>query len=179
MGALLKISAHGRVPSGQPQRADVESLPVRIIRVALFRLQVCPDAIPGGQGSLASNENRGPVRAAALGTPQAKWRIGCRRAHVSSWFWPWFLQWPLAPRRKKWLRSLSSSKLLTPARCKNSARACQHLPIRPVAPLDHGCVTAAGIFPKIAATCLRGLSTLRALLPLRPAACHKRSQARC
>ncbi len=57
--------------------------------------------------------------------PLEGWSRGCRRAHVSFWFWQWFRLSPLAPRKKNRCPSRSARKSWTPASTSNLAeRAC-------------------------------------------------------
>lgn len=179
VATLLKISAHGRVPSGQPLRADVGSRLVRTCQTHRYCRQSELAGVSEGLVASDYNDNRGPVRAVALGAPQSKWRIECRRAHVSSWFWPWFPQWPLAPRRPSPHRSRLFRKLPTPASSKNSARACLPRHGGPVPTLNRVEQAAVHLFPKILAPLRQRLCALRADWPIRPADCHDRRQDRC
>lgn len=179
MGSLLKLSANCGYRSGQPQRADVGSTLVRNFRARLtFARNLLGFGVEGAVNP-ALNDNRGPVRAVALGAPQSKWRIVCRRAHVSSWSWPWFPQWPLAPKKKKQCRLRLSRKSLTPASSKNSARACLPRRGRPDPSLDRIAPIAVGPFPDISAESRQSPCALAALSPIRPADCHDRRQDRC
>lgn len=179
MGAFLKMSAYSAVGSGQPQPADVGMPQVRNFRAHLCLFRCKSGMMHGGRVRLTCNNIRGPVRADALGAPQTKWRIGCRRAFVSSWFWPWFPQWPLAPRRKSRHRSRLSSRPRIPASTKNSARACLPRHGGPDAIPSRTGLTAGGTFPNISVVCRQGPVALRAPWALQAVDCPIRSAAGC
>ena len=179
MGAILKMSASSKVRSGQPLWADVGMPQVRNFRFRLCLFGCKSGMMQRGWYAPACNNIRGPVRAVALGAPQVKWRIICRRAHVSSWFWPWFLQWAHAPRKKLRLPSRSLSKFRTPANSKNSARACLPRHGGPVPTPDCAQRAAVQVFPKISAALRQCLCALRLVWPMRPADCQDRSKVTC
>lgn len=179
MGSLLRISARGRDRSGQTLRADVRSSLVRIAGFGQRHRSARQAVRLGLSGSTARQHNRGPVRAVALGAPQSKWRLRCRRAHVSSWFWPWFPQWLLVPRRPSRPRSRWLWKSPTPASSNNSARAC--LPAHGGPVLTHGGSAVARVANSSrdsAEFCLSPCAWLGRWL-MRPADCHDRRQDRC
>jgi len=173
------MSASSKVRSGQPLWADVGIPQVRIFRFRLCLFGCKSGMMLRGRYAPACNNIRGPVRAVALGAPQSKWRIICRRAHVSSWFWPWFLQWAHAPRKKLRLPSRSLSKFRTPASSKNSARACLPRHGGPVPTPDCAQRAAVQLFPKISAALRQCLCALRLVWPMRPADCQDRSKVTC
>lgn len=179
MGAILKMSASSKVRSGQPLWADVGIPQVRIFRFRLCLFGCKSGMMLRGRYAPACNNIRGPVRAVALGAPQSKWRIICRRAHVSSWFWQWFLQWAHAPRKKLRLLSLLLSKFRTPASSKNSARACLPRHGGPVPTHDCAQRAVVNVFPKISAALRQCLCALRLVWPMRPADYQDRSKVTC
>ena len=179
MGAILKMSASSKVRSGQPLWADVGMPQVRNFRFRLCLFGCKSGMISGGRDTSACNNIRGPVRAVALGAPQVKWRIICRKAHVSSWFWPWFLQSALAPKKKSRHLLRSLSKFRTPASSKNSARACLPRHGGPVPIPDCARRAAVQVFPKISAALRQCLCALRLVWPMRPADCQDRSKVTC
>lgn len=179
MATLLKISAHGIVRSGQPLRAVVDSASVRKFCVRMQTRRGAPGQMWRCAEASTLNDNRGPVRADALGAPQAKWRKVCRRAFVSSWFWQWFPQWALAPKKLNRCRSRLLSKPRTRANSKYSARACLPRHGGPVPTPDCVQRTAVQVLPKISAALRQCLCAFGALSPIRPADCHDRRQAKC
>ena len=179
MGAILKMSANGAVPSGQSLWADVGMSQAWKFRVRLCLFRRKSGMIHRGWDAPACNNIRGPVRADALGAPQAKWRIRCRRARVSSWFWLRFPHWALAPRKKLRFPSRSLPKFRTPASCKNSARACLPRHGGPVPASDRLHRTVVCFFLEISAVLRQCLCALRAVWPMRPADCQDRSKVTC
>ena len=179
MGAVLKMSAYGGKRSGKTLRADVGKPQAWIFPVGQCQSGCDSGMIQAGRGDLACNKIRGPVRADALGAPQAKWRIECRKPLVSSWLWPWCPQSPLAPRRKSRHPLRSLSKSLTPASSKNSARACLPRHGGPAPSADRAPWALIAPSPDNSTDLRSGPCALRALWPMRPFDCHDRRQVTC
>ena len=76
--------------------------------------------VPSGrtQAAYTSERGQGDGVSSCL-TPQENRSRGCRRAHVSFWFWLRLQLWLLAPRRKSRCPSRSPRKSWTPASTSN------------------------------------------------------------
>jgi hypothetical protein len=83
------------------------------------------DNVATGRAKSALNSEQVPVNLEVSEAPQERWSRGCRRAHVSFWFWLRLQLWLLVPKKKSRCPSRSPRKSWTPASTSNLAeRAC-------------------------------------------------------
>jgi hypothetical protein len=113
--------------AGHALTADVGTPQVVNLVLSSYHSEHLSGMVTAGRAKSALNSEQVPVDREVPEAPQEGWSRGCRRAHVSFWFWQWFRLSPLAPRKslsKLSSRSLSSRN--TPASTSNLAgRACQ------------------------------------------------------
>jgi hypothetical protein len=116
-------------PAGHALPADVGTPQVGNLVQPSYQSGSLSDKVAKGRAKSALNSEQVPVDREVPEAPQEGWSRGCRRAHVSFWFWQWFRLSPLAPRKSRSkLSSRSLSSRNTPASTSNLAgRACQLL----------------------------------------------------
>lgn len=116
-------------PSGLALLADVGTPQVGNLVWPTYQIGRVSVRVAAGRAKSAFNSEQVPVCRMATEAPQEGWSRGCRRAHVSFWFWLWSRLSPLAPRKKKWPPSRSPRKSWKPASTSNLAeRACRRTP---------------------------------------------------
>jgi hypothetical protein len=113
-------------PAGLAQQADVGTPQVGNLAQPSYQSEEVSDKVASGRAKSAFNSEQVPDCREASEARKERWSRGCRRAHVSFWFWLWFRLSPPAPRKKsKWSSRLPSSRN-TPASTSNLAgRACR------------------------------------------------------
>jgi hypothetical protein len=169
-------------PAGHTQPADVGTPQVGNLVEPSYHSEFLSVMVAAGRAKSAFNSEQ--VQEAQQGSeaPQERWSRGCRRAYVSFWFWQWFRQSPLAPKKKKsWLSRLRS-KPSTPASTSNlPERAFRYPPDRP-APNPGLLRNRAVVRPKLSEIfgfTARTLWAFAWLSPIRPAIRFDRSEGRC
>lgn len=168
-------------PAGHAQLADVGTPQVGNLVWPTYQTGYVSVRVATGRAKSALNSEQVPVTREGAEAPQEGWSRGCRRAHVSFWFWQWFRLSPLAPRKKKWSSSRSPRKSPTPASTSNRlGRAFRHTPDRP-APTSGLPRVHAVRRPSLPDTAglIQPLWAVPQLSPIRAVDCHDRRQARC
>lgn len=169
-------------PAGLAQWADVGTPQVGNLVGPSYQSGTVSDKVRTGRAKSAFNSEQVPVTREGSEAPQERWSRGCRRAHVSFWFWLQSQLLPLVPRKKKLPPSRSPRKSWKPASTSNfPERACRHQPARPAPTL---CLLRAGavcrpVFPDIAGNSHRFLWAVPQLSPIRAVDCNDRRQTRC
>lgn len=169
-------------PSGLAQMADVGTPQVGNLVRPTYQIGRVSVRVAAGRAKSAFNSEQVPVCRMATEAPQEGWSRGCRRAHVSFWFWLWSRLSPLAPRKKKWPPSRSPRKSWKPASTSNLAeRACRRTPGGPAPTLS---LLRAGAVcrPKpsdLASVSRRFLWAAPQLSPIRAVNYHDRRQRIC
>lgn len=169
-------------PAGHAQLADVGTPQVGNLVLATYQTEFVSVRVATGRAKSAFNSEQVPDASSASEAPQEGWSRGCRRAHVSFWFWLWFRLSPLAPRKKKWLSSRSPRKSSTPASTSNlPERACRRTPGGPAPTfgLLRKCAVRRPAFPDIASLFRSPLWESVQLSPIRSVHCPDRRQTRC
>ena len=169
-------------PAGLAQWADVGTPQVGNLVWPTYQIRSLSDKVAPGRAKSAFNSEQVPVCREATEAPQEGWSRGCRRAHVSFWFWLWFRLSPLAPRRKKLSSSRSPRKSSRPASTSNLAeRACRLTPGGP-APTP-GLLRSRAVcrpnFPDIASLSRRLLWAAPQLSPMPAVDCPDRRPRIC
>ena len=169
-------------PAGLAHVADVGTPQVGNLVWPSYQVRNHSDKVAPGRAKSAVNSEQVPDTHEESEAPQEGWSRGCRRAHVSFWFWLWSRLSPLAPK-KKWLPpSRSPRKSWKPASTSNlPARAC--LPSQ-AGPAPNPRLPRAGAvsrlkFPDIASHSRRFLWAAPQLSPIPAVDCHDRRQAIC
>lgn len=169
-------------PAGLAQWADVGTPQVGNLVWPTYQIRSHSDMVVPGRAKSAFNSEQVPDCREATEAPQEGWSRGCRRAHVSFWFWQWFRLSPLAPRKKKWSPSRSPRKSSRPASTSNLAeRACRRKPGGPAPTL--GLLRAGAVwrpvFPDISGVSRRFLWAAPQLSPIPAVDCPDRRQRIC
>ena len=169
-------------PAGHAQRADVGTPQVGNLVGPSYQSGTLSDKVGTGRAKSALNSEQVPDTLAGSEAPQEGWSRGCRRAHVSFWFWLWFRQSPLAPKKQKLPPSRSPRKSWKPASTSNLAeRACRRMPGGPAPTL--GLLRAGAVCrPKpsdLASVSRRFLWAAPQLSPIRAVNYHDRRQRIC
>lgn len=169
-------------PASHAQWADVGTPQVGNLVGPSYQSGNLSGKVATGRAKSAFNSEQVPNTREGFEAPQEGWSRGCRRAHVSFWFWQWFRLSPLAPRSPSRPPSRSPRKSWKPASTSNLAeRACR---LRPGGPaptlrlLRTGAVCRLN-FPDIASLSRRFLWAAPQLSPIRAVNCHDRRQAIC
>ncbi len=169
-------------PSGHAQLADVGTPQVGNLVWPTYQTEFVSVRVATGRAKSAFNSEQVPVTHEGSEAPQEGWSRGCRRAHVSFWFWLWFRLSPLAPRKKKWPSSRSPRKSWTPASTSNvPERACRRTPGGPAPTpglLRLGAVCRPKL-PDIAALARQPLWAVPVLSPIPARASQDRRQTTC
>lgn len=169
-------------PAGHAQLADVGTPQVGNLVWPSYQTEFVSVSVTTGRAKSAFNSEQVPDASRVSEAPQEGWSRGCRRAHVSFWFWLWFRLSPLAPRKKKWLSSRSPRKSSTPASTSNlPERACRHSPGGPAPTfgLLRHCAVRRPLFLDIANLFSAPLWERAQLSPIRSVHCPDRRQTRC
>lgn len=169
-------------PSGLAQWADVGTPQVGNLVWPTYQTGRVSVRVAAGRAKSALNSEQVPDTREGSEAPQEGWSRGCRRAHVSFWFWLWSRRSPLAPRRKWLPPSRSPRKSWKPASTSNLAeRACRHTPGGP-APTP-GLLRQRAVcrlnLSDIASLSRRFLWAVSPLSPMRAVDCNDRRQATC
>lgn len=169
-------------PAGHAQWADVGTPQVGNLVWPTYQTGHVSVSVATGRAKSAFNSEQVPDTLAGSEAPQEGWSRGCRRAHVSFWFWLWSRLSPLAPRKKKWPSSRSPRKSSRPASTSNLAeRACRHLPGGPAPTL--GLLRAGAVcrpdFPDTVSLSRRFLWAAAPLSPIPAVDCHDGRQRTC
>lgn len=169
-------------PAGHAQWADVGTPQVGNLVWPTYQTGRVSVRVATGRAKSAFNSEQVPDALAGSEAPQEGWSRGCRRAHVSFWFWLWSRLSPLAPKKKKSPPSRSPRKSWKPASTSNLAeRACRHQPGGP-APTPGLLRTGAvrrPVFPDIASLSRRSLWAVAPLSPIPSVDCPDRRQGIC
>ncbi len=172
---------HMDFPAGLAQWADVGTPQVGNLVWLTYQTGSLSVRVATGRAKSAFNSEQVPDCREGSEAPKERWSRGCRRAHVSFWFWQWFRLSPPAPKKKKLLSSRSCRKSPTPASTSNlPERACLPSQARPApilrllrigAVCRQNCPDIAGL--------ICGLWAAPPLSPIRAVDCHDRRQTRC
>lgn len=169
-------------PAGLAQWADVGTPQVGNLVGSSYQSEILSGKVAPGRAKSAFNSEQVPGAREGSEAPRERWSRGCRRAHVSFWFWLQSQLLPLVPKKKKWLPSRSPRKSWKPASTSNlPARACRPwsggpAPIRSL--LRTGAVSRLN-FPDLASFSRRLLWAAPQLSPIRVVDCQDRRQTRC
>lgn len=168
-------------PAGLAQWADVGTPQVGNLVWPTYQTGYVSVRVAAGRAKSAFNSEQVPDCREASEAPQEGWSRGCRRAHVSFWFWLWFRLSPPAPRKKKLSSSRSPRKSWTPASTSNlPERACllrQGRPA-PILRLLRNRAVCRRAIPDIESL-IRCLWAAPFLSPIGAVDCHDRRQTRC
>lgn len=168
-------------PAGHALSADVGTPQVGNLVQPTYQSGNLSDKVATGRAKSALNSEQVPVVREASEAPLEGWSRGCRRAHVSFWFWLRLQLWLLAPRRKSRCPSRSPRKSWTPASTSNlPERACllrQGGPAPIFRLLRLGAVCRQNI--RLSQSLIRSLWAAPRLSPIGAVDCHDRRQTRC
>ena len=129
LGGVLMQPRKMDFPSGLALLADVGTPQVGNLVWPTYQIGRVSVRVAAGRAKSALNSEQVPNTREGFEAPQEGWSRGCRRAHVSFWFWLWFRQSPLAPKKQKLPPSRSPRKSWKPASTSNLAeRACRRMP---------------------------------------------------
>lgn len=169
-------------PAGLAHLADVGTPQVGNLVWPAYQTESASVNMSTGRANSACNSEQVPDPCKDSEAPKEGWSRGCRRAHVSFWFWQWFRLSPLAPRRKKLSSIRSPRKSWTPASTSDlPERACrlwQGGPAPIFGLLRQGAVDRP-IFPDIASRSRLTLWAAPKVSPIRAVDCYTRRQTRC
>jgi hypothetical protein len=169
-------------PAGLAQLADVGTPQVGNLVGPSYQSGLLSDKVRSGRAKSALNSEQVPGAREGSEAPQERWSRGCRRAHVSFWFWLPLQPLPLVPKKLSRCPSRSPRKSWTPASTSNLAeRACRHTPGGPAPTLGHlrnGAVCRPKS-PDIATFSRRALWAVASLWPIRSLDFDDRGQTRC
>jgi hypothetical protein len=169
-------------PTGHAHWADVGTPQVGNLVWPTYQIRSLSDKVATGRAKSAFNSEQVPGTREGFEAPQERWSRGCRRAHVSFWFWLQSQLLPLVPKKKKWLPSRSPRKSWKPASTSNfPERACRHAPGGPAPTLSllRQIAVRRLNFPDIASFSRRLLWAAALLSPIRVVDCQDRRQTRC
>lgn len=106
---------------------DVGTPQVENLVQPTYQSGMLSDKVATGRAKSAFNSEQVPVIREGAEAPLEGWSRGCRRAHVSFWFWLRLQLWLLAPRKPIRSRPRSPRTSWTRASTSNlSERACRH-----------------------------------------------------
>lgn len=168
--------------AGLAQWADVGTPQVGNLVGSSYQSGILSGKVVPGRAKSALNSEQVPGAREGSEAPQERWSRGCRRAHVSFWFWLQSQLLPLVPRKKKWLPSRSPRKSWKPASTSNlPERACllRHGGPAPTPSLLRHSAVCRLKFPDIARLSLWPLWAAPMLSPIPARTCQDRRQARC
>ena len=170
------------IPTGLGQGADVGTPQVGNLVWPSYQSRILSGMVAAGRAKSALNSEQVPNTREGFEAPQEGWSRGCRRAHVSFWFWLQSQLLPLVPKKKLLPPSRSPRKSWKPASTSNLAeRACRRMPGGPAPTL--GLLRAGAVCrPKpsdIASVSRRFLWAAPQLSPIRAVNCHDRRQRIC
>ncbi len=169
-------------PAGHAQRADVGTPQVGNLVGPTYQIRSLSGKVASGRAKSALNSEQVPGTREGSEAPQEGWSRGCRRAHVSFWFWLQSQLLPLVPKKKSRCPSRSPRKSWTPASTSNLAeRACRHLPGGPAPTLGlprSGAVCRPD-FPDTVSLSRRFLWATAPLSPIPAVDCHDGRQRTC
>lgn len=115
--------------AGHALSADVGTPQVENLVQPTYQSGILSDKVATGRAKSALNSEQVPGIREIAEAPLEGWSRGCRRAHVSFWFWLRLQLWLLAPRRPIRPPSRSARKSWTPASTSNlPERACRRQP---------------------------------------------------
>jgi len=169
-------------PAGHAQRADVGTPQVGNLVGPTYQIRSLSGKVASGRAKSALNSEQVPGTREGSEAPQERWSRGCRRAHVSFWFWLQSQLLPLVPKKKSRCPSRSPRKSWTPASTSNLAeRACR---LRSGGPaptfgLPRSRAVCRQKSPDLARLSRSALWAACAVWPIRPVHCHDRGQDRC
>ena len=169
-------------PAGHAQWADVGTPQVGNLVGPSYQSGTLSGKVGTGRAKSALNSEQVPDTLAGTEAPQEGWSRGCRRAHVSFWFWLWFRLSPLAPKKSSRPPSRSPRKSWKPASTSNLAeRACRHTPggPAPTLGLPRTGAVCRPVFPDIASVSRRALWDVPQLSPIRAVDCPDRRPRIC
>lgn len=169
-------------PAGLAQLADVGTPQVGNLVGPSYQSGLLSDKVITGRAKSALNSEQVPVAREGSEAPQERWSRGCRRAHVSFWFWLQSQLLPLVPKKKSRCPSRSPRKSWTPASTSNLAeRACRRTPGGPAPTfgLLRFCAVCRLKSPDIATVSRRALWAVASLWPIRSLDAYDRGQTRC
>ena len=169
-------------PAGLAQWADVGTPQVGNLVGPSYHSGSLSGKVRTGRAKSAFNSEQVPGTREGFEAPQERWSRGCRRAHVSFWFWLQLQLLPLVPKKKKWLPSRSPRKSWKPASTSNfPERACRHMPGGPAPTL--GLLRQSAVCrpetPEILTNLHRALWAGVLLSPIPAATRQSRRQATC
>lgn len=169
-------------PAGHALSADVGTPQVGNLAPPSYQSELVSDKVATGRAKSALNSEQVPGTREGSEAPQERWSRGCRRAHVSFWFWLRSQLWLLAPKKKSRCPSRSPRKSWTPASTSKLAeRACRRTPGGPAPTpglLRDGAVCRPES-PDIATVSRRALWAVTPLWPIRSLDFCDRGQTRC
>ena len=169
-------------PASHAQWADVGTPQVGNLVWPSYQSRILSGMVAAGRAKSALNSEQVPDAREGSEALKEGWSRGCRRAHVSFWFWLWSRRSPLAPKKKKLPPSRSPRKSWKPASTSNLAeRACL---------LRQGGPAPTPGLPRQRAVCRLNLSDIASLSrrflwavsplsPMRAVDCNDRRQATC
>ncbi len=169
-------------PAGLALPADVGTPQVGNLVWPSYQSGFLSDKVATGRAKSAFNSEQVPGAREGSEAPQERWSRGCRRAHVSFWFWLQSQRWQLVPKKKSRCPSRSPRKSWTRASTSNVAeRACRHSPGGPAPTfgLPRTVAVCRPKFPDIATVSRRPLWAVALLWPIRSLDFHDRGQTRC
>jgi hypothetical protein len=169
-------------PSGLAQWADVGTPQVVNLVGPSYQSGMLSDKVRSGRAKSAFNSEQVPGTREGSEAPQERWSRGCRRAHVSFWFWLQLQLWPLVPKKKSRCPSRLPRKSWTPASTSNDPeRACRRTPGGPAPSLGllHVAAVCRPEFLVIITVSCRALWAVTQLWPIRSLDCKDRGQTRC
>jgi hypothetical protein len=168
-------------PAGLAQGADVGTPQVGNLVGPSYQSGFVSDKVAPGRAKSAFNSEQVPVSLKGSEAPQERWSRGCRRAHVSFWFWLQSQLLPLVPK-KKLLPSRSPRKSWKPASTSNLPERAPRLRSGGPAPtlglLRIGAVCRP-VIPETSLFIRPALWAVLTLSPIRPVGCKDRGQDRC
>lgn len=169
-------------PASHAQWADVGTPQVGNLVGPSYQFEMLSDMVTTGRAKSAFNSEQVPNAREGFEAPQEGWSRGCRRAHVSFWFWLQSQLLPLVPRKLNPSRPRSPRKSWKPASTSNLAeRACRRTPGGPAPTL--GLLRTGAVCrlnpTDIASFSRRFLWAAPQLSPIRAVDCQDRRQTRC
>jgi hypothetical protein len=168
--------------AGLAQWADVGTPQVGNLVGPSYQSGMLSDKVGTGRAKSAFNSEQVPGTREGSEAPQERWSRGCRRAHVSFWFWLQSQLWPLVPKKKSRCPSRSPRKSWTPASTSNLPERAPRLRSGGPAPLFgllRVGVVCRPVFPDIVRLSRSALWAAQVLSPIRPVGCHDKGQDRC
>lgn len=168
--------------TGLAQWADVGTPQVGNLVGPSYQSGFVSDSVTSGRAKSAFNSEQVPGAREGSEAPRERWSRGCRRAHVSFWFWLQSQLLPLVPKKKKWLLSRLWLSPWKPASTSNfPERACRHTPGGPAPTfrlLRYGAVSRQ-LSPEFKLIFSHALWAAQVLSPIRLVGCQDKGQDRC